>query len=122
MVIYHFLGEFQLYDADGSAIWFNDIQGGEFTPAGNLVLLVQNGSHGSGLYIFDLRTGYLVDHLWAEIHESDKEEFEGVTVWDIEGYNGQQGQIHAILVDEVWWRRIYDFYFKHWSVAHPNEL
>ena len=56
------MGEFPLYDSDGGPIELLKVQGGDLSPAGHLLLLVQSGSssHGSGVYVFDSDTGRLM--------------------------------------------------------------
>lgn len=119
-----FYNYYYLYDNNGGSIEVKEIQGGCFSPSGHLFLFAQSGTYNSGIYGFDMRTGRLSAFLYAEIHTGAEQEFEGITVWNLDLMTDTaeiKGQIHAVLIDNVASHGL-DFYFKHWRVEFPENL
>lgn len=125
LVSFGYLGDFPLYTLEGESIELEKIQGGEFSPTGNLFLLAQGGVNGSGVYAFDMRSGRLFDFYYAMIEEDDNQEFEGLTIWNLDApeFEGYRvfGQLHVILADDEALTRT-DIYFKHWRVEVPTNF
>ena len=107
------------------------IQGGSFSKRGHLFLLAQEGTYGSGVYAFNMKTGRLSVYLYAELHPGFGrwEELEGITIWDLDSIDetdGMRGQIHAGLIDvdkpDVDPNPDMELYMKHWRVEFPENL
>ena len=115
---------YTLFGKDDGPIEVRRIQGGCFSPNGHLFLLAEDGYLGSGIYGFDMRTGRLAAFIDAELHRGYGQEFEGITIWNLDQINNTsniRGQIHAGLIDNVAAHGL-DFYFKHWRVEYPSNL
>src|SRR5690606_33984241 len=69
-----YMGEFDLYGYNGSSISVQRIQGGEFSEDGYLSLAAEEGTYGSGVYIFDLREGHLVKFMSISFNPSNGQE------------------------------------------------
>lgn len=127
----------RILDRSGNEMSLDGVQGGDFivrsSNIGYLFLLAQGGPEsagaGRGIYVFQTRTNMtgdpfvMIDFLPAEMHPGRNEEYEGMTVGDVDpvGENNR-AQIHALVVrNPPWWEYPWgdhDFYFKHWRVQH----
>ena len=110
-----------LYDRNGRPIDIRRIQGGDFSPDGDLYILAEDGDYGPGIYIFEMENGVLTGHLPIGLSRSlvRPEEFEGLTYWDPgDGFDSAgTGRLHAVLKAERITHVLLTF--KHWSVLKP---
>ena len=103
--------EVPLYDRDGRPIDIRRIQGGDFSPGGDLYILAEAGDYGPGIYIFDMENYSLTGFLPVGLSRSlvRPEEFEGLTYGDTGGC-----QLHAVLKAERITHVLLTF--KHWHI------
>ncbi|MFH1438551.1 MAG: hypothetical protein ABIJ56_22775 [Pseudomonadota bacterium] len=103
--------EVPLYDRDGRPINIGRIQGGDFSPGGDLYLLAEAGDHGPGIYMFEMEKGSLTGFIPVGLSRSlvRPEEFEGLTYGDTGGF-----QLHAVLKAERITHVLLTF--KHWNM------
>jgi hypothetical protein len=108
-------GHLTLTDEIGYEITLCRIQGGAFSSTGNLYLV--SDTKAGGIYGFDGQTGRMILHTIIDYDPEDREELEGITVWeqDSDAAIGITGQVHVLMIDEHP-DRDDDLYFKHFRV------
>jgi hypothetical protein len=121
------VGEMELFDADGATMPVQGVQGGAFSENGHLYLAVERSidrSDGAvraaGIRAFDLLTGRL--GLWHNIdfdlneNPLGRDELEGLTLWDLDGQApGIGGQVHVPIQ-----KYGVQLFFRHWGVARDD--
>jgi hypothetical protein len=127
-VTVEWVGEMELFDADGATMPVQGVQGGAFSKNGHLYLAVEQSFdrrdgtvRAAGIRAFDLLTGRL--GLWHNIDFKPKkdtfggrEELEGLTLWDLDGQApGISGQVHVPIQ-----RYGIKLFFRHWGVARED--
>ncbi|MCP3100272.1 hypothetical protein LZ198_15485 [Myxococcus sp. K15C18031901] len=102
-------------DINGTPVSLSRLQGGEFSPKGNLYLV--SDVVGRGVIGVDVRTGRIQVELPVNF-TGGEEELEGITIWDLDSgiAPGISGQIHVQMIDNDFWNQD-DFYFKHYRVT-----
>lgn len=118
-----------LRDGAGAPLTIHNLQGGEFSPSGELLYLVADGIHvfetttwhriakssnGSGDFNYQFDDCCELSCLWV------CEEPEGLTIWDLDDLSapGVWGQMHVLMLDndyDAWGDQDDDIYLKHYS-------
>ncbi|GAB5408697.1 MAG: hypothetical protein BalsKO_10620 [Balneolaceae bacterium] len=116
----------QLKNALGQPLTLHGIQGGEFSKSGHLFLFVQDGCNNSteGIYVFDIKTGKLLNHQNEVRCTGSDQEFEGITIWDLDNNSnngGFEGQVHALNYEDNFWYGK-KFWLKHLRVVPTTEV
>jgi endonuclease/exonuclease/phosphatase family metal-dependent hydrolase len=123
---FSYLGSFTLYDEQGSAITSRHLQGGVFSPDGQLYLVIDTRDEHAGIHGFDLLTGRRVfyKHISYNLEwdPAGGEELEGITLWNLQsgGAPHISGNLHLF-------RRDIDaspdnIYFKHYKEIRGRSL
>lgn len=110
-------GTVKLYDAAGSALTLQRIQGGKFSASGKLYLA--QDVQGGGIVVVDVYNGRLQTRIPVQFDPAgENEELEGLDLWDLEDGRapGILGHIHVILVQNDTFSND-NFYFKHFRVS-----
>jgi hypothetical protein len=123
---FEFQGEVILLNAAGAPISFGGIQGGVFSPNGNLYLSSDTYTASvhpglGGIVGFDMATRRRTVFGAVEHNKDDAEELQDLTLWDFEAEDapsapGCSGQFHILMLDNDGWFDDDDLYFKHYRV------
>lgn len=118
-------GSFGLQDGAGVPLTLRHMQGGEFTPTGDILYLTNGyGDHiaDDGLHAFNTTTWRRIKHssysnrpFKFSWEPGEGEEPEGLTIWDLDNGRapGIRGQLHVMLLDNDLGED--DVYIKHYS-------
>jgi len=131
VIEFELLETFWVYDGDGGGpLWVDFMQGGEFSPSGELLFL--SSGRGSefvdwwGISVFRSSDWHMVAHSapvlpFEFVYDpgsppDDWEEPQGLTIWDLDDGRapGIIGQLHVILLDNDW-PSADDIFFKHYT-------
>lgn len=114
-VEFQWVATIALRDINGNAVTLSRLQGGEFSPKGNLYLV--SDVVGRGVIGVDIRTGRIQTEIPVNF-TGGQEELEGITIWDLDSgvAPGISGQIHVQMIDNDFWNQD-DLYFKHYRVT-----
>jgi hypothetical protein len=110
-------GSVRLYDAAGSPLSLQRIQGGKFSASGKLYLA--QDVQGGGIVVVDVYNGRLQTRIPVQFDPAgENEELEGLDIWDLEDGRapGIRGHVHVILVQNDTFSND-NFYFKHFRVS-----
>lgn len=120
----------KLFDAKAQ-MTLQRIQGGAFSPNGNLYLVSDNyfddevpdGELEGGVYGFEGPTMRLETHFAIKYTDEDDEELEGLEVFPLASDVAPDitGQLHVVMLDNDWWNGD-DLYFKHFGLVDDGHL
>jgi hypothetical protein len=133
-----FLGDRPFFDFNGSTLLLRYVQGGVFSPSGELFYVVSGwwkdtDEHAEGIHVFDTQSWRRIQHstngygyfnyefdsgYWPDASE----EPEGLTIWDLDNGKapGISGQLHVLMLDND--ASDDDIYFKHYTgTIYVNE-
>lgn len=116
-----YLGEIELFDANGAKIVLKRLQGGVFSQRGHLYLVSDNQDAVAqgGIWGFEMVRGRRTFHHSVSYLPDfpDYEELEGITIWDLDATGAPNigGQIHLIMLDNDAGDND-DIYLKHFRV------
>jgi hypothetical protein len=118
-----FVEEVRVRGPRGGRIVVSRVQGGVFSPKGNLYLVSDTETTG-GILGFDGTTWWRIVHTPIAYDRGTGEELEGITIWNLDGGPAPKirGQVHVLMVDEDKLSSD-DLYFKHFRVRaadRPN--
>jgi hypothetical protein len=110
--------ELHLRGAGGGPTTVNRVQGGVFSPNGNLYLV--SDTEEGGILGFD-STGRQISHTPVGYDRGTGEELEGITIWDLGDGRAPEirGQVHVLMIDEDHTSSD-DLYFKHYRVREED--
>lgn len=110
-----FVGGLRLQSSCGGPITVNKVQGGVFSPNGNLYLV--SDTEQGGILGFDAASGRQILHTPIDYDPGTGEELEGITIWNLDDGRAPhiRGHIHVLMIDEDALSDD-DLYFKHFHV------
>lgn len=115
-----FVRTVQLLDFNGSPLFFENPQGGEYSLDGKLLYTVtgylddtEEEQVSEGIHVFDTTTWRRIEHstngsgLFNYHYDPDgliNQEPQGITMWDLDGAGapGAEGQVHVMMLNNDW--------------------